>query len=135
MQKFVARITMFIAVIGLFTFLSTPAIYAQESAQPSPATQPPQQSQTTVSDEELQSFAKAYVEIEAIRVSHEAALNNTQEPEQAQQIQQDANAKMVEAVEKQGMTVEGYAQILNAVNSNGVLAKRALDLIAKEKAS
>jgi hypothetical protein len=136
MQKVIARRIASLGVVaGVVSLLSTPAIYAQSSDQPPSARQPMEQSQNTVSDGELRSFAKAYVEVEEIRVSHEAALNNVQEPEQTQKIQQEANIKMAKALEKQGLTPESYMQILNAVNSDGELTKKALDLIAQEKAS
>lgn len=130
MQKFFTRKFLLIAVVGLFHLL----LYTQSFAQP-PAGQPAPPSQQTVSEGELQSFAKAYVEVEEIRTSHEAALSQTQEPEQAAKIQQEANGKMVQALEKQGLTPESYMRIFNTVNSDSALAKRALDLIAKERAS
>lgn len=136
MRKFIVG-NIFSAVIGLFSLLFPPALYAQGSAQPPSTGQPTMQSQPqkSVSDKELQSFAKAYVEVEEIRASHEASLSQAQKPEQAQKIQQEANAKMVKAVEKQGLTAETYNQILTAVNSDGALAKKALELIEKEKSS
>jgi hypothetical protein len=137
MQKFIVSSIAFVAVIGLFSLLFPPALYAQGSRQPPTTGQPTlqPQPQKTVSDKELQSFAKAYVEVEEIRVSHQASLSQVQDPTQVQKIQQEANANMVKAVEQQGLTPESYNQILAAVSNDGELAKKARELIAKEKAS
>ena len=88
-----------------------------------------------VSDKELQSFAKAYVEVQKIRNSQQGSLKNTPDPQQAQKIQQETNAEMAKAVQKQGFTPEAYTQILATVNGDNVLSKKALELIHKERAS
>jgi Domain of unknown function (DUF4168) len=138
MQKFIVGNIFFSAAIGVFSLLYPSALYAQSSTQPpstgqsTPQSQPPQKD---VSDKELQSFAKAYVEVEEIRASQQASLSQVEKPEQAQKIQQETSAKTVKAVEKQGLTPETYNQILTAVNSDGALAKKALDLIEKEKSN
>jgi hypothetical protein len=99
-----------------------------------PTAQPAQPSQN-LSDAELRSFAKAYVAVQEIRASHEAALRTVQDSAQAQKIQQDANVKMANAVEQQGLTPEQYTGMLTAVNSDEQLAKKARELIAKERES
>jgi transcription initiation factor IIF auxiliary subunit len=91
--------------------------------------------QKTVSDKELQSFAKAYVEVEEIRAVQKASLSQVQDPAQVQQLQQEANANMVKAVEKQELTPESYNQILAAVSSDEALIQTALEIMEKEKAS
>jgi hypothetical protein len=137
MQKFSVGNIFFSAAIGVFSLFYPSVLYAQSSAQPPSTGQPTPQAQPRkdVSEKELQSFAKAYVEVEEIRTSHQASLSQVEKPEQAQKIQQEANAKTVKAVEKQGLTPETYNHILTAVNSDETLAKKALDLIAKEKSN
>ena len=137
MQKFIVG-NIFSAAIGVFSLLYPSVLYAQSSTTQPPSTEQPtlqSQPRKDVSDKQLQSFAKAYVEVEEIRASHQASLSQVEKPEQVQKIQQEANAKTVKAVEKQGLTPETYNQILTAVNSDGTLAKKALDLIEKEKSN
>jgi hypothetical protein len=137
LQKFLVSSSAFVAVIGLSSPLFPPALYAQGSRQP-PTTEQPTlqpQPQKTVSDKELQSFAKAYVAVQEIRASHETALGTVQDPAQTQKIQQDANVNMAKAVDQQGLTPEQYTEILTAVNGDEQLAKKAQELIAKERAS
>ena len=137
LQKFLVSSSAFVAVIGLSSPLFPPALYAQGARQPPTTGQPTlqPQPQKTVSDKELQSFAKAYVAVQEIRASHETALRTVQDPAQAQKIQQDTNVKMAKAVEQQGLTLEQYTGMLTAVNSDEQLAKKAHELIAKERAS
>src|SRR5262245_35463842 len=122
------------AVIILWDLLFTPLIYAQGVGQPPPSAQPTQPSQN-YSHSELRVFAKAYVAVQEIRAAQEAKLRTVQDPTQAQKIQQDTNVKMAKAVEQQGLTLEQYTGMLTAVNSDEQLAKKAHELIAKERAS
>lgn len=89
--------------------------------------------QKTVSDTELQSFAKAYVKVEEIEEVQKAFLRHVQDPAQVQQLQQEATVKMVNAVEQQGLTPESYNQILTTVSSDEALAQKAFELIEQEQ--
>ena len=138
MQKFITGSLVFIATTGLVSLLLTSTAHAQAQSQLPSAGQSPQQSQLAqknVSDEDLQSFAKAYVEVQKIQQSHQASLKNTQDPTQVEKLQQEASVEMSKAVQKQGLTPETYTQILVAVNSDSQLSKKVLDLVNKERAS
>jgi hypothetical protein len=89
----------------------------------------------TISGQELQAFAKAYVEVEEIRAVQQASVSQVQDPAQVQQLKQEANAHMVKAVEKQELTPESYNQIVAAMNSDETLARTVLELIEQEQAS
>ncbi len=139
MQKFIGSSLTLVALIGLGSLLYPPMMHAQVESQSPSVRQSPQQSQPqpqeSVSDKELQSFAKAYVEVQKIQESHQASLKNTQDPTQVQKLQEKASVEMAKAVEKQGFTPETYTQMLVAVNGDSELSKKALDLIKKERAS
>jgi len=154
MQQFITRPVMFIVLLGLGGLVGAPVIHAQVQNQPPSTGQSMQQSQPyqspsrgesmqqsqsqprqEVSDKELQAFAKAYVEVQRIRNSRQGALKNTPDPQQAQKLQQETNAEMAKAVQKQGFTPEAYTQILATVNGDNTLSKKALELIQKERAS
>jgi len=137
MQKFIAHPVMFIALLSLGSLLWTPVIHAQVRSQPPSAGQSTQQSpqpRKDVSDKELQAFAKAYVEVQKIKESHQGSLKSAQDPEQVQKLQQKTNAEMTKAMEKQGFTPEAYAQMLATINSDNTLNKKVLDLVQKERA-
>jgi Domain of unknown function (DUF4168) len=85
-----------------------------------------------ITREELQAFAKAYVEVQKIKESHQGSLKSAQDPEQVQKLQQKTNAEMTKAMEKQGFTPAAYTQMLATINSDNTLNKKALDLVQRE---
>jgi hypothetical protein len=98
-----------------------------------PPQQQEQRQQTSVSEVELKTFAKAYVQYHKIRQEYEPRLKNTQDPEKSKQIQQEANSKVEAALAKQGLTPEAYSRILKVVNADDELRKKALRLIEEER--
>jgi transcription initiation factor IIF auxiliary subunit len=136
MQKLLTEKVAFIMMISLVSLLCAPVIHAQVHSQPPSVGQSTQQSQPRkdVSDKELQTFAKAYVEVQKIKESHQVSLKNAQDPEQVQKLQQEITSEMTKAIEKQGLTPEAYTQMLAAINSDNALNKKAFDLIQKERA-
>jgi transcription initiation factor IIF auxiliary subunit len=135
MKKFLTGKVVLITMVGLVGLWCTPVTQAQVRSQPPSAEQPTQQSppQKALDDKALQSFAKAYVEVEKIQKSHQASLENAKDPAQMQKLQQEANAEITKAVEKQGFTPEAYMQVLTTVSSDNTLNKKALTLIQKER--
>jgi hypothetical protein len=136
MQQFIARPVKFIALLGLGSLVYAPMIHAQVHSQSPSVEQSTQQAQPqkNVSDKELQAFAKAYVEVQKIKESHQESLKNTRDPEQVQKLQQKTNAEMAEAMKKQGFTPETYSQMLAAINGDNTLNKKVLNLVQKERA-
>jgi len=86
-----------------------------------------------VSDEALKAFAKAYVEVDKIRLAYEPSFRNAQDPQQAQSIQQEATVKMEKAVEQQGLTSETYVKIFNTVKDDAELRGKTIKLIEEEQ--
>lgn len=111
-------------LIGLW---SLPAA-AQES--PKTATS---QAQTNVSDKDLRSFAKAYVDYHKIRQSYEKQLNHTQDTKEKEKLQREGDSKVSKALEKQGLTPQSYNRLYTAVNTNEQLRKKALKIIDEER--
>lgn len=80
--------------------------------------QTPQQ-QTTPDEpdrEELTEFVKAMIDVNEIQEEMEQALAGVDNPEQANQIQQQANAEMVAVLEEHDMTPERYSEIAMLLN-------------------
>jgi hypothetical protein len=115
------------AVTGLCVLLLSISISAQESPQDQPGAPAP------VSDQELKTFAKAYVQYDKIRQEYEPRLKNTEDPEEIKQIQQEANSRVEEELTKQGLTADAFKRILHIVNANDELRQKALRLIEEEK--
>jgi len=137
MQQYLARPIKIITVLGLGSLVYAPMIHAQVHVQ-SPSVEPSvqhAQPRTEVSDSEFVAFAKAYVEVQKIKESHQVALNNTRDLEQVQKLEQETNAEMAKAMETQGFTPETYAQMLRVINNDDTLNKKVLDVVQKERTS
>jgi Domain of unknown function (DUF4168) len=93
---------------------------------PPPPSQPPEFSQS-----QLESFASAVLEVQAIRSKWQAQLQGAENAEKAQELQTQAGAEMVSAVEKKGLTVETYNAIATAARDNPALADQIGKLLEK----
>jgi hypothetical protein len=80
--------------------------------------------QDQFTEDDLQSFAVAVVQIERINASVQQELQTIETPEEQQQMQQQAQAQMIQVIESEGMTVDDYNQIATAVQTDPNLAQR-----------
>ena len=126
---FSSRMIMVGALTVLIGLWSAPAA-AQEPPKTASA-----QAQINVSDKDLRSFAKAYVDYHKIRQSYEKQLNHTQDANEKERLQREGDAKVSQALEKQGLTQQSYNRLYTAVNNNEQLRKKALKLIEEERKS
>lgn len=77
-----------------------------------------------VSDAELEKVAEAYMEIHEIRVDLQESLAGVTDPQSAQQMQEEAGAAMVQAVQESGLDVEVYNQVMQEVQTNEALREQ-----------
>jgi hypothetical protein len=122
MEKLVRSTMIFTLAAALIGLLPNPVVRGQEA----PA-------QSNISDEELRVFAKAYVQVDRIRLAFEPILQNAQDPEQVQNIQQEATGKMEKAVEQQGLSKKSYMTIFNTVNGDTELRAKTIKMIEEEQ--
>lgn len=95
------------------------------SAQDTPLPAEPAIEAPAVSDEKLDSFALAFLEVERIKQEYAQQLQQAQSQTEQQQIQNDAGAKMLQAVEAtEGITVEEYNQIIQSAQADAEFAQR-----------
>jgi membrane protease subunit (stomatin/prohibitin family) len=87
----------------------------------------------TVDDGKLRSFAKVYVQVEKIRQTYGPQLKETQDPQKGMEIQKEAKSKIDDALAKEGMTVESYSQVVQTMNGNDELRKKAIEMIDQER--
>jgi hypothetical protein len=86
-----------------------------------------------LSDKELNAFVKAYVEYQKIQSSYGPALENTKDPKEKKRIQDEANAKVIQALDTHGLTSERYNRIFASVNGNEDRRKKVLKKIEEER--
>lgn len=113
--------------IGLSLLWSIPMVHTQER----PMKQRPGQQE--VSDKELRAFAKSYIKFHQLRAEYEPILDTVYDPQVKGKVEEKALAKFSEAVQKEGLTLEGYARIFQAVNADEKLREKAVKLIEEER--
>lgn len=116
--------------LALGAAYAAPAAMAQQ--------QPPQQGMqqqapeiSPVSDEEIWNFVRAVDDVSDIVQEVRPQLEAASDQEEAQLIQQAAQAQMLQAVEDQGLTPERYNEINMAAQSDPELGER-ISAIAEE---
>jgi uncharacterized membrane protein YhiD involved in acid resistance len=77
-----------------------------------------------VSDAELERAARAYREISVINQKFQQSVQKTSNHIERKKLQQQANEKMVQAVEESGLDVENYNKIMGKVYQDEKLAKK-----------
>jgi hypothetical protein len=97
-----------------------PGSEAQQQYAPPPA----QQEDMEVSDEMLDNFAEAVTTVQAVQQEYSAEIQSTQDTDKAQSLRQEAQQKMVDAVENTGLTVSEYNLISQRLQSDQDLAQR-----------
>lgn len=122
------RSVMLAGLVGLWLVSPIAIARAEEAAKPSGAGKA-----GNITDSELRAFAKAYVDFHRIQQSYESPLKNAKSLAERDKMQQEGNAKVKAAVEKQGLTIENYNRIFAAVNGDKDLREKTLKLINEER--
>lgn len=99
---------------------------AQQNQAPQQQAVTPQQSTVALTDANLLKFSVAMDDIQQVGTKYEAKFQNAETPEQAQQIQQQAQSEMVNAVEAAGLTAEEYNAIAQQAQQDEALRKKIL---------
>ncbi len=101
-----------------------------QQASPAPATQPaPVVEAADISDQKLEKFADSLGEIMEIREDFTAKLEKTGDPAEAQQLQQQANEKMMNTVQENDLSIQEYNAINRAVQNDPKLRDKVIAMI------
>jgi hypothetical protein len=103
---------------------------AQDS-KPQPQ-QPPTQ-QLEISQNQLEAFASAVLQVREIRSRWQSRMQGAESAEKAKEVQEQAAAELVSAVEGKGLTVETYNAIATAARDNPELAGRIAKLMEQAR--
>ena len=122
----VAKIATYVfCLVVFFLIVRMPEpTHAQETANPQAG---------TVDNGQLRSFAKVYIQVEKIRQTYAPRLKETQDPQKNMEIQKEAKSKIDDALAQEGMTVESYSHVVQTINGNDELRKKAIEFIDKER--
>jgi hypothetical protein len=88
--------------------------------------QPPQKE---INGDILEPFAGAYKEVSQIHTTYEQRIIKSNEPAQADALQQEANQKMKQAVVDHGMTIEDYNTIFQNIQNDPDLKKEFMTVL------
>lgn len=104
---------------------------ADDYAPPAPAG-PGAEQQVDVSDEEVSAFVDAYIAVQTINQEYTERLQAAESPEDATELQQEAQGKMQQAVTDSGISIEEYQQIANLANQDEGLRDRITEALAAQ---
>lgn len=79
---------------------------------------------TTISDQKIEQFADAYVAVQTIQEKAASDLQTAKEPAQADQVKAKAESDMIAAVEKSGLNVDEFNQIVETMTANADVRER-----------
>jgi len=103
---------------------SQPAPPAQQTPPAADATQKPTITSAQVPDAEVEQFAKAAGVVMKIQAEIKEKLAEAANPETKEQLQQEANARILETIKESGMEVERFNLIARSMNSDAELGRR-----------
>ena len=106
---------------------AAPLVLAETEPQP---TAPVTQAQPQISEEKVDQFVTAYVEVQKINQEYSEQLQATEVPEKATELQQEAQTKMQEAVTDSGLTIPEYQQIASRAGQDQDLRARIQEKMA-----
>lgn len=113
------------------------AAWAQQPGQP-PAPPPAQapapsvQQGTEVSEDELDTFAEIYVELQETATKFEEEMASVETEEEAQDVQSRMQQESIDKIAEHGWTPDQYNRVAQAVNSDPALIERTLSLIEEK---
>jgi hypothetical protein len=91
---------------------------------PSTTTPPAPADKPAVSQDQLKSFAVASLEVERISQEYAPKLQAAKTPADQESVRQEATEKMVDAVQKKGLSVEEYRRIAIAARADPQIARQ-----------
>lgn len=136
-----ARFTSFVAagVLSLFSLSSNAQPEDPAQAQQSEATPPtadaPAASPTApaVQEAKIDQFADAYVQVQGIQEQASQQLSSTSDAEAANEVKANAEAQMIQAVERSGLKVEEFNEIVQAMVADADLRSKVVSKIEQRR--
>ncbi|MDQ2076592.1 DUF4168 domain-containing protein [Marinimicrobium sp. ABcell2] len=117
----------FLTAIGLM--LGSTVASAQAPQQQPPGGQP---QAMDVSDEDVNNFVDAYISVQEINQEYTQRLQDVDDPEQATELQQEAQNKMQEAISDAGLSISEYQQIANQAGQDEQLRNQIEEALTSQ---
>ncbi|MEX2494623.1 MAG: DUF4168 domain-containing protein [Woeseia sp.] len=100
-----------------------------QSQEPIAPPEAAEQQTADVTEEELQTFAEIYVDVETTRTELSEEMTEAETPEAAQDIQTRFEEEMIAAIEKHGWSVDDYNRVAAAISNDPEKREKAVELI------
>lgn len=124
-QMFTRAVSAAVLAMGLAATPFTVLAQQGNSPQGSVTTTTPQAADSSqFSDSDLQKFVAASEKVAVISQDYAPKLQEVEDPSEQQKVLEEADQKMIKAVEKEGMSVDKFLGINQAVQSDPALAQR-----------
>jgi hypothetical protein len=94
--------------------------YQQQQQQPPPA---------DFNDKDLEKFAKAQVKVDEIRSEYSEELSQVEDNAEAQALQEAYTQRMLQVIEKSGLSVEDYNKVIMAMQGDAELREKVNNLM------
>ena len=121
----VGALTVGVAQVAQAQAQQTPSSQQQPAQQPAPSAGAAQTvTSADVTDQEVEQFAKSYEAVSRIQKDIEKQAESAQDSSATAQAKQEANQKMAEAVQSQGLKVERFNIISRSLNQDATLKQR-----------
>jgi hypothetical protein len=120
-----------VAASAAFAEAAPPAIQLAQEEQPG---QPEQPAVVQPDEEQLESFVTATVRIISIQQQAQQQMSASQEPEEQEQVRNQALQMIVAAVEDEGLSVDEYNGIVQQVESDPELGETVKQRIKEQVA-
>ena len=107
----------------------SPAQEAPQSQAPSPAAEAPEAPSSTaaatpITDQKIEQFADAYVAVQTIQEKAASDLQTAKDPVAADKVKANAESDMIAAVQKSGLQVDEFNQIVETMTANADVRER-----------
>jgi len=137
MRNYIVELRVAVAC-GALTLLSMPAIAqtpapSEDTTVSPPAAQLPDSAAPVVEDKKIDQFADAYIAVQEIQVRANEQLSATTDTTKANEVKQTAEDQMIKAVERSGLQVEEFNQIVQAMATDGSLREKVSGRIGERK--
>lgn len=113
------------ALVALALGTAGTAVAQQQGAQGQSGGFAPQQQGGEVTDKKLGQFMVAMASVQDVQEEYAGQIQSTSDGEKAQELRQEAQNKMISAVESSGLTVPQYNMIAERMRTDPELAERA----------
>jgi hypothetical protein len=112
------------AVFSLMVASPASALEVAQAQDAQPAQGQTETQSAPISDQKLEAFAVAYLEVDKVRQQYSAKIGATSDAAAKEKLQTEASQQMVKAVEASPISVEEYTTILTAAQNDPALAKK-----------